>query len=56
MSMTEHAAPDKVTVKMDMSVEDGEMSVKLAMDLDCVPTGKAPVTTLPAGVQAVPMN
>ena len=56
MTMTEHAAPDKVTVELDMSVEDSDISMELAMDLDCVPTGKAPVTTLPAGVQAVPMG
>ena len=56
MTMTEHAAPDKVTVDMDMAVEDSDASVKLTLDMNCVPTTKAPVTTLPAGVQAVPMN
>lgn len=56
MTMTEHAVPDKVTVDMDMAVEDSDASVKLTLDMNCVPTTKAPVTTLPAGVQAVPMN
>lgn len=56
MTMTEHAAPDKVTVDMDMSVEDSDVSVNLTLDMNCVPTTKAPVTTLPAGVQAVPMS
>ena len=39
-----------------MSVEDEEITVELALDVSCVPTSKAPVATLPAGVQAVPMN
>jgi len=56
MTMTEHAAPDKVTVTMDMEVSDSAMSVKLNLDLSCVPTRKAPVVTLPAGVQAVPLD
>ena len=55
-TMTEHAAPDKVTVDMDMSVEDSDISMKLTLDMNCVPTSKTPVTTLPAGVQAVPMG
>lgn len=55
-TMTEHAAPDKVTVNMDMSVDTGEMSMKVELDMNCVPTTKTPVTTLPAGVQAIPMN
>ena len=56
MKLTEHAAPDKVTVDMDMAMEDSDASMKLTLDLSCVPTTKSPVTTLPAGVQAVPMN
>ena len=56
MTLTEHAAPDKVTVDMDMAMEDSDASMKLTLDLSCVPTTKSPVTTLPAGVQAVPMN
>lgn len=56
MSMTEHAAPDKVTVDMDMVIEASGVSVEFSMDLSCVSTAKAPVTTLPAGVQAVPMD
>lgn len=55
-TMTEHAAPDKVTVDMDMSMEDSEMSIKIGLDLNSVPTTRTPVTTLPAGVQAVPMG
>lgn len=56
ITMTEHAAPDKVTVDMDMSMENSEMSIKIGLDLNSVPTSKTPVTTLPAGVQAVPMG
>ena len=55
-TMTEHAAPDKVTVNMDMSVDTAGMSMKVELDMNCVPTTKTPVTTLPAGVQAIPMN
>lgn len=55
-TMTEHAAPDRVTVDMEMSMEDSGMSVKVGLDMNCVPTSKAPVATLPAGVQAVPMG
>lgn len=55
-TMTEHAAPDRVTVDMEMSMDVSEMSMKLGLDMNCVPTSKAPVTTLPAGVQAVPMS
>lgn len=56
ITMTEHAAPDKVTVDMDMSMENSEMSIKIGLDLNSVPTTRTPVTTLPAGVQAVPMS
>jgi len=56
MVMTEHAAPDKVTVNMEMNVEENGLSVKVGLDMDCVPTDKAPVTTLPAGVQATPID
>lgn len=56
MTMDEHAAPDKVTVAMRMAVEADGTSVKLNLDMTGVSTGKDPVVTLPAGVQAVPMN
>lgn len=56
ITMTEHAAPDKVTVDMDMSMENSEMSIKIGLDLNSVPTTKTPVTALPAGVQAIPMS
>ena len=56
MKLTEHAAPGKVTVDMDMAMEDGDLSIKIGLDLSCVPTSKVPVTTLPAGVQAIPME
>lgn len=55
-TMTEHAAPDKVTVEMEMSMNISGMDMKLELDMDSVPTSKVPVTTLPAGVQAVPMG
>lgn len=55
-TMTEHAAPDKVTVDMDMFMEDSEMSIKIGLDLNSVPTTRTPVTTLPADVQAVPVG
>lgn len=55
-TMTEHAAPDKVTLDMDVLIEDSDASIKMELDISCVPTTKSPVTTLPAGVQAVPMN
>ncbi len=42
--MTEHAAPDKVTVDMGMSVEDEDMDVTVKLNLTGVPAGKAPVT------------
>ena len=55
-TMTEHAAPDKVTLDMDVLIEDSDASIKMELDISCVPTTKSPVTTLPAGIQAVPMN
>lgn len=56
MTMDEHAAPDKVTVAMKMEVADSEVSVKLDMDLSCLPTDKTPETALPAGAQAAPLD
>ena len=56
MTLDEHAAPDDVTVTMNMEVEASGMSIKLDLDLSCQPTNKAPVSTLPAGVQASPLN
>lgn len=56
MKLVEHAAPDKVTVQMDMSVENEDIVIKFNIDLSCVPTGKSPITTLPAGVQVIPMS
>ncbi len=56
MKLTEHAAPGKVTVDMDMAMEDGDLSIKIGLDLSCVPTSKVPMATLPAGVQAIPME
>lgn len=55
MAVDEHAAPDKVTVTMSMEAEINEVSVKLDMDLSCLPTDKAPETALPAGAQAIPL-
>lgn len=56
MTMDEYASPDKVTVAMRMEVNAGGTSFKLDLDMTGVSTNKTPVTTLPAGVQAVPMN
>jgi len=56
MTMTEHAAPDKVTVAMNMEVDDSALGIRMDLDLSCVPTTKAPAVTLPAGVQAVPLD
>ena len=56
LAMDEHAAPDKVAVAMNMEVKAEGMRVKFNLDMNGTSTGKAPLTTLPAGVQAVPMN
>lgn len=56
MTMDEYAAPDKVTVTMNMEAEVSGINVKVDLDLSCLPTTKVPVTTLPAGVQAVPLD
>lgn len=55
MTMTEKAAPDKVTANISMTMEDGEMSVKLSMAMTCVPTRKAPEVAPTAGAWVVPM-
>lgn len=55
VTMKEHATPDKEDVTMDMSMEDGEVSMKLHMELNSLPTKKAPATQPPAGAQVVPM-
>ena len=56
MSMDEHAASDKVTLTMNMEVAADGLNIKLDLDLSCLPTSKTPVTTLPAGEQAIPLN
>ena len=56
MKVTEHAAPDKVTVDMDIAAEDADTAaVRLTMNLSCVPTQKAPLVTPPDGVEITPM-
>lgn len=55
MKMTEHAAPDKVTANISMTMEDSEISMKLSMDMTCLPTQKAPVVTPPSGVEITPI-
>ena len=55
ITMTEHAAPDKVTVDMAMSVEDEDMGMTLKLNLTGVSAGKAPVTAPPAGAEIIPM-
>lgn len=55
MTMTAHAASDKVDMAMDLSVEDETIKVVFHLDLDCVPTDKVPVTAPPAGVQVTPI-
>lgn len=54
MSMKEHVTPDKEDVTMDMSVEDGEIAMKLHMEMNSQPTEKVPATQPPAGAQIVP--
>ena len=56
ITMTEHAAPDKVTVDMGMSVEDEDMDVTVKLNLTGVPAGKAPVTAPPAGAEIIPVS
>ena len=56
MTLDEHAAPDKVTVTMNVEAVADGMNVKLDLDLSCLPTNKKPVTTLPAGAQATPLD
>ena len=55
VTMTEHAAPDKVTVDVAMSVEDEDMGMTLKLNLTGVSTGKAPVTAPPAGAEIIPV-
>lgn len=55
MTMTAHAASDKVDIAMDLSVEDETIKVVFRLDLECVPTDKVPETALPAGVQVTPI-
>lgn len=54
MSVKEHVTPDQENVTMDMSIEDGEIALKLHMEMNSQPTGKAPATQPPAGAQIVP--
>lgn len=56
MTMDMHAASDKVDMVMKLSQEDEGLLVALQLDLGCVPTDTAPVTTLPAGVQVTPLG
>lgn len=56
MTMTMNAAPSKVDMAMDLSAGSEEIKAVFHLDLSCAPTDKAPVTTLPAGVQAVSLN
>lgn len=55
MSMIEHAAPDKVNMKMDMSMADAQLEMTFHLDLNCLPTSKVPQTQPPAGAQIAPM-
>ena len=55
VTMTEHAAPDKVTVDVAMSVEDEDMGMTLKLNLTGVSAGKAPVTAPPAGAEIIPV-
>lgn len=52
----EYAAPDEVTLTMNMEIESNGMNIKLDLDLSCLPTSKTPVVTLPAGAQANPLD
>lgn len=53
--MTEHAAPGKVEMELDMAMTDSDISLTVHVETNSVQTTKAPVTTLPAGVEAIPM-
>ena len=56
MTMEELAAPDKVTLTMEMTLDIDQVLMAMDLDLTCVPTSKAPVTLPPAGATVVPMN
>lgn len=56
MTMTEHAAPDKVDVVMDMTLESVEMGMAFHMDMNCAPTDKAPEIQPPANAQILPLE
>ena len=53
--MTEHAAPGKVEMELDMAMTDSDISLTVHVETNSVQTTKAPVTTLPAGVEAIPI-
>lgn len=55
ITMTEHASPDKVDIAMDMTVSGDEAEVIFHMDLNCLPTAKAPQTQPPKGVTVTPV-
>ena len=55
ITMTEHASPDKVDIAMDMTVSGDEAEVIFNMDLNCLPTAKAPQTQPPKGVTVTPV-
>lgn len=56
MTMSEYAAPDKVTVDMGMEMAADGVSVKLDLDLAGVPTQKTPETVPPAGAAVTPLS
>lgn len=55
ITMTEHASPDKVDIAMDMTVSGDEAEIIFHMDLNCLPTAKAPQTQPPKGVTVTPV-
>ena len=55
ITMTEHASPDKVDIAMDMTVSSDEAEIIFHMDLNCLPTTKAPQTQPPKGVTVTPV-
>lgn len=56
MTMTEHAAPDQVTVAFELELTSDDMDMELSLDFAGVPTRKVPVTAPPAGAAVIPMG
>ncbi len=55
-TMKEHAAPDEVTMDMDMEAAYEGFHIKFHWDFSGLPTEKVPEVTPPAGAQIIPMD